>query len=132
VGVCAAVLAGVGGCSQHLPVYGKVIEGQIAFVGAVDGKDSRLSGPGLEGATVTARGTGGRSETTLSTATSNAKGEFKIDITDERALLTTVEFWGHKAGHVDARSTMPVPSSDRKLLVILPPAGSAGGGSGGR
>jgi hypothetical protein len=125
--ISAGLLAG--GCTQHLAVKGKVIGGQVAFVGAVDSKDERLSGPGLEGATVVARGTGTRSETTLATATSNPKGEFTLDVRDERSLLGTIEFRGRKAGHIDARATMPAPTSDRRLLVILPqgPTGAPGG-----
>jgi hypothetical protein len=130
---CGMVLLAAGpfgGCAHHPAVQGKVIRGEIAFVGAVDGKDPRLTGPGLEGATVTARGTGNRSELTLGAATSNARGEFGLSLSDQNALLSTVEFWGHKPGHMDARTTMPVPTSDRKLLVILPER--APGASGGR
>jgi hypothetical protein len=127
---CGVVLGAasiLGGCTQHLGVQGKVIAGEIAFIGAVDQKDPRLTGPGLEGATVSARGSGGTGS--VATATSNPKGDFTLNITDEKALLSSVEFWGHKAGYVDARGRMPVPGADRKLLVILPggPAGAPGG-----
>jgi hypothetical protein len=117
------------GCTQHMPLKGKVIQGSIAFIGAVDTQDPRLTGPGLEGATVTALGTGQRTGATVATATSNARGDFRLVIADERSLLGTVEFWGRKAGYLDARTTMAVPGSDRTLLVILPeaPAGASGG-----
>jgi hypothetical protein len=113
----------LGGCAHHPTVLGKVIPGEIAFIGAVDVSEARLDGPGLEGATVTARGTGSRSETTLGTAVSNARGEFAVSLSDQEVLLGTVEFWGHKPGYLAARTTMPVPTADRKLLVILPEGG---------
>jgi hypothetical protein len=114
----------LGGCGSAVRTQGKVIQGEISFIGGVSESDERLKGPGIAGASIAARGTGAQSSATLATATSGSAGEFSLSIQDQRVLMNPVEYWTRKDGYVDARATLPPLASDQRLLVILKPSSS--------
>jgi hypothetical protein len=123
------------GCQQQGNVHGKVIQGNVGFIGEVEGKDSRFAGPGLEGVRVTARSAEGpRRGREVGSGVTNAKGEFSLAVADQNAALYPIEFVASKEGFGDARQSMPMPPSGRRLLIILRPrdgvAGASGGGGG--
>ncbi len=121
----------LGGCQSDPTIAGKVIEGNMSFVGAVDDRDPRLEGPGLEGATITGIASAGPSEgATLGSITTDKKGEFKLPVRIQRALIYPIEFTASHPGYLDARQTMSSPGEGRKLLIMMRPRASGGGAAG--
>jgi hypothetical protein len=111
-----------------VPINGKVIAGNISFIGAVDPNDERLKGPGLSQATITGsaliENQGG---VDLGETTSDQKGSFRLNVREQRAFSRPAEFNVSKDGYITATAKMPLPSTDRRLLVILKP--ESGGGA---
>jgi hypothetical protein len=129
-------LTGLSGCGQQSNVRGKVIQGNLGFIGEVDHQDARFAGPGLEGVRVIARAAEGpRKGRQLSAGTTNAKGEFALSLGDQNAALYPMEFIASKDGYGDVRQTMPMPAGRRLLVIMRPrdgmgasaPAGDGGG-----
>jgi hypothetical protein len=126
----AVVVLPLAACSRGTTVSGKVIRGDVSFIGVVDPADPRLKQDGLEGAEVTARGSGTRADRILADTRSGKSGDFSVRIDDQEAIGRPAEFRAHLPAYADARQEMPIPASDRRLLVILKPmAAGAGGGA---
>ena len=129
--MCAVALGPIvlAGCQTGgaVPVKGKVIPGDISIIGAVDPNDERLNGPGLAGATITGstliENQGGLD---LGDATSDQKGVFRLNVREQKAFSRPAEFTVRKDGYIAATARMPLPSTDRRLLVILKPESSGG------
>jgi len=115
------------GCQQAAPVTGKVIRGDVSFIGVVEASDERLKLIGLQGAEVTATNdpNSPAAAAVLAKATSDAKGNFSLRIADQSTLTRATGFTAKKEGFLPASSAMPMPSEDRRLLVILKPMGPA-------
>lgn len=111
----------VGGCSSATSISGKVIRGDVSLVGAVDPKDPRLTSQGLGGAEVMLRGIGSHADRILGDAITSANGDFTIRIVEFDALTRPAEFKAHLAGYIDAKQEMPVPPSERRVLIVLKP-----------
>jgi hypothetical protein len=121
-----ALLLPLDACSRAVSVSGKVIRGDVNFIGAVDPADPRLKSDGLPGAEIAARGTGTRSDRILADAHSGKSGDFTLRIDDQDAMNQAAEFRAHLPGYGDASGTMGLPAPDRRLLVIVKPL-TAGG-----
>lgn len=124
LGLIPLALACLPGCAGHAAIEGRVVEGKVSYVGLVDPNDSRLKGEGgVPGATIAARtvveNQGGRS---LDQATSDAKGNFHLNVKDQSAFSRATEFNATKEGYITANGAVPFPPSDRRVLVILKPA----------
>ena len=123
--VWPCVLAGCQGGA--VPISGKVITGEISFMGAVAPGDERLKGPGIEGVTVSGRTVvDNQTGFDLGEVTSDAKGDFKLKVKEQKAFSRPAEFEATKPGYLAARGRMPLPPTDRRLLIVLrPEAGAA-------
>ena len=120
-GALALVLLSLAACSRAMTVSGKVIRGDVSFIGAVDPADPRLKQEGLEGAEVSARGSGVRANRILADTRSGKAGDFTVRIEDQEAMGYPAEFRAHLPAYADAVQPMPIPASDRRLLVVLKP-----------
>jgi hypothetical protein len=111
------------GCQPgSVTVTGKVIEGNISFAGVVDPTDERLKGGGLSDVTVSGRKVvDGQPGLGIGEAKSDHSGNFKIEVREQSAFMQQAQFTAHKDGYINAVNTMPLPSVDRRLLVILKP-----------
>jgi hypothetical protein len=125
VGVLSLLLP-LAACSRAIIVNGKVVRGDVSFIGSVDTNDPRLKQPGLDAVEVSARGTGSRSDRILSDTHSDSSGDFRLRIEDQEAISHTAEFRCHLPGYADARQEMDIPPPDRRLLVVLKPLSGGG------
>jgi hypothetical protein len=127
----SVLLPALVGCKNNVTVTGKVLEGPMSFIGAVDDQDPRLKEPGLEGVTISAVSESGpASGARLGTATSDKKGDFKLSVSNQRAMLYPIKFNASREGSIDANQTMSAPGTGRTVLVILRPRDSAPAGGG--
>ena len=124
ISAIAYTLAGCGGGATK--VVGKVIGGNISFVGVVDSSDARLKGDGIVGAHLVVRTRPDRDAAQVGQATSGPKGEFTIPVSDSAALLQPAEFTAEKEGYLRASTVMNVPPVDKRVLVILRSAPGTG------
>jgi hypothetical protein len=126
-----AVVMAIGGCQSKTGVMGRAIEGPTSMVLAVDGHDPRLKqdgAPPLADVEVSSRSEDGPSAgTSLGTTTSDKKGAFRLPVRDQKALIYPARFSASKPGYVPADQVMSVPPEGKQLLIILRPAGDAGG-----
>lgn len=115
------------GCRSGSTVTGKVIPGEVSFIGVVDASDKRLKDPGIPGVEVAAGTDPSRpvAAAVLGRGTSDKSGNVVVRIKDEGSYAGPFAFNATKDGYVPATGLMPIPSTDRRLLVILKPA-SAG------
>lgn len=110
------------GCSP-VTVKGKVIAGNLSVITAVATTDSRLEGEGVGGATISAVQEA-RSTVTL-TAVSDEEGVFAIPLKGDSALGQAMSFQVEAEGYLPARVTMPTPTPNESLLVVLKPIRSS-------
>ncbi|GAB5495156.1 MAG: hypothetical protein Phyf2KO_02360 [Phycisphaerales bacterium] len=110
------------GCSP-VTVKGKIIPGNLSVITAVPLSDSRLEGEGVAGATISAVQEA-RTSVTL-TAESNEQGEFTIPLKGDSALGQAMSFQVEAEGYLPARVTMPTPTPNESLLVVLKPIRSS-------
>lgn len=121
-----ALVLPLAACAGHNLVDGKVIEGKVSYVGLVDPNDERLAGPGLQGATISARTVvSGQPGVNLGQATSDAKGTFHLTVHEQTAFSRPTEFVARKDGYNAAMGAVPFPPSDKRVLVILQPEPNA-------
>jgi len=124
--LAAALLScAIVGCAAKAPVAGKVIEGDISFIGVVDPADERLNGPGIPGATIVVRGGDTPTALELAEVVSDRKGDFRLSIADQKALTRPAQFTADKEGYSRAVGVMSIPPQDRRLLIILKPMPAA-------
>lgn len=110
------------GCSP-VTVNGKIIAGNLSVITAVPVSDSRLEGEGVEGATISAVQEA-RATVTL-TAVSDEEGVFAIPLKGDSALGQAMSFQVEAEGYLPARVTMPTPTPNESLLVVLKPIRSS-------
>jgi hypothetical protein len=110
------------GCAP-VKVSGKVISGRLSVITAVPLSDPRLSGEGVVGAIVVANQEA-RQGTTL-TAVADANGVFSIPLKGDGALGQPITFKVEADGFLSAQVTMPTPTPNEKLLVVLKPLRSS-------
>jgi hypothetical protein len=111
------------GCASSAPVTGRVIPGDISFIGMVDPGDERLKSAGIPAVELVSTPDPGRTAAAaiLAKTTSDAKGDFKLKFSDPSIFSRPAAFAARKDGYVSASTVMPVPTEDRRLLVILKP-----------
>jgi hypothetical protein len=127
LGLIPLALGFLSGCAGHAAIEGRVVEGKVSYVGLVDPNDSRLKGEGgVAGAAISARtvveNQGGRN---LDQATSDAKGNFHLNVKEQSAFARPTQFNVTKEGYITADGAVPFPPSDRRVLIILKPAPGA-------
>ena len=114
------------GCKITHSIKGKVIQGNISFVGIVDQADERLKSEGLPDVDVAARAdVGSVGGYMFAQAETDPKGDFDLRFKDQHMFSKPVEFSAAKEGFRPARGQMHVPSNQRRLLIILAPGGAA-------
>lgn len=122
----AAALALLSGCQNSASIAGKVIQGDVSFIGVVDAGDERLKAPGLQGAEIAATTDprGGAGPAVLGKSTSGPQGDFGLRM-NQSTLTGSTGFTARRDGFAPASGVMPMPSEDRRLLVILKPLSPA-------
>ena len=108
----------LGACSP-VTVEGKVISGNLSVITSVIDGDARLEGGGIEGASIAAIREGRHLETM--TATSDEDGEFKFPLKSDAALSRPMTYKVTAEGFLPAQVTLPTPTPNEKLLVVLKP-----------
>lgn len=106
------------GCAP-VSVKGKIISGNLSVITSVPNSDSRLEGPGVEGATITA--VQEARETISLSATSDKDGLFSIPLKGDSALGQAMSFQVEAEGFLPARVSMPTPTPNETLLIVLKP-----------
>jgi hypothetical protein len=121
----AAATAALAGCmSPDTTVRGKVIEGKVSMVGAVQASDARLKGPGIEGVLITGkmdpvRRGGGQAFSGLS----GKDGLIEIKSNDLKVFSEEITVLATKDGYIPARQVIIVPAQGRKMLIVMQPTG---------
>lgn len=106
------------GCAP-VNVSGKVISGRLSVITAVPLNDTRLEGVGIAGANIKAQQEA-RQGTTL-TAVADEQGVFSIPLKGDGALGQPITFTVEAEGYLSAQVSMPTPTPNEKLLVVLKP-----------
>jgi len=128
VALAVLAVAPLAGCQTgaSMMITGKVITGNLSFIGAVDPSDERLKGAGVEGATISARKVvENQAGNAIGEIKSGKDGTFKLPVKDQSAFMRQTQIDATKEGYLGASATMPFPPADRRLLVILKPEGPA-------
>jgi hypothetical protein len=120
-----AALPGCGGGPAK--ISGKVIPGNVSFVGLADTSDERLKGDGIAGAKVGVYSEPEKGGTLVGQTTSDSRGNFTVSV-DAGSILRPAEFRAERDGYVTASTVMSIPPSNRQVLMIL----KAGGGGAGK
>lgn len=125
--IALAAAAALVGCAGKAIITGKVIQGDVSFMGVVDANDERLAKPGLAGAEVAVVSDPDRpaASSNLGQATSDATGAFSIKVSDQSAYMRPAGFSARKEGYISTTGVMALPPADRRLLVILQPVRSS-------
>jgi hypothetical protein len=115
-----ALLAACGPYKMH----GRVVEGDVSYIAVVDKEDPRLKGVGLEGVLLRAQiqpGTLGAK--TVSQETSDMAGNFSLPVDEWGAGLIDMEsgVLARRRGFKSAEGTFRLPSSGRRVLIVLAP-----------
>lgn len=105
-------------------VPGKVVAGDVSFIGVVNEGDSRLDAASKDtavaGAVVEITGTAGNVKgVNVGKATSDANGNFTIRLTDQDAVKGPASFRATAPEYLAAEATMLIPPSQRRVLVVL-------------
>ncbi len=114
-----AVLVGscvLGGCHASA-LRGKVIAGDVSFVGVVDATDQRLQNQGIPQATV--RATRTRGEQLGIVGRSDKEGGFTLKLPTASWVKEPLAIDVSRDGYMPARSARQVPPDDKRLLVVL-------------
>lgn len=118
--VAALTLASCGGYTLR----GRVIDGDISYATVVGANDERLSMPGVGGVTVTLETDPGRVKREfIGEAVSNPDGEFEIRVRKPGAgfLMYDAGIEARRRGYEGVRHMFPLPSSSKRLLIMLRP-----------
>jgi len=121
----AAGLAGIallGGCSSGYALRGKVVEGGISTIAAVDRADDRLAEQGVGDVQIRVyRDPGRLSQELAATGVSHADGSFEIAISafgagwmDEEWLIQT-----YREGYANAETVMRLPGDTVRRPVLI-------------
>lgn len=105
-------------------MQGRVVEGDVSYIAVVDKDDPRLKGIGLEGVLLRAQiEPGTLSAKTVAQETSDMKGEFALPVDEWGAGLIDMEgaVLARRRGFKSAEGTFKLPSSSRRVLVVLAP-----------
>ena len=117
--VSALVLSAfITGCAP-VKVTGKVISGRLSVITAVPLSDARLEGEGIALAQIIA--VQEARQGTVLTFTADANGMFSIPLKGDGALGQPITFDVEAEGYLPAQVTMPTPTPNQKLLVVLKP-----------
>jgi hypothetical protein len=120
----AALLAALQGCTTASTyIRGKVVVGERSFIGVVEASDPRLKSVGLAEADVQVTSTSGPAAgSMIGQARTDAKGDFSIGVENQQTLIYPAQFRASGPGYAEARQTMSVPPSERRVLIILRPS----------
>lgn len=122
--VACSLATFLAGCSA-VSFEGKVIEGSVGFVGAVDMADERFAGSGIAQAHIVVTASGARSTSeTVAQGYTDSDGAFSFWVSDETALRNGVEVTTKADGYFVTRGILVIPSGKKRALVILLPRSS--------
>lgn len=119
---CAAVLL-IPSCSGYT-LRGRVIEGDISYASVVNREDIRLGQRGVGGVTVsleTDPGTVKREFVGESVSDEDGEFEIRVDKAGAGFLIYDVGVEARRRGYEGVRHMFRLPSSSRRLLVVLRP-----------
>lgn len=105
-------------------MHGRVVEGDVSYIAVVDEADPRLNGVGLEGVLLRAQlDPGTLSTKTVSQETSDAAGNFSLPVDEWGAGMLDMEsaVLARRRGFKSAEGTFKLPSSGRRVLIVLAP-----------
>lgn len=127
IAALAVALSALAACSSpNSTVRGKVIEGSVSLIGAVQGNDPRLTGPGIEGALITGRLDQVRRGGGLAfTGMSGKDGVINIKASDLRVFSEEITVIATRDRYAPARQVLVIPSQGRQMLIVLQPTGAA-------
>ena len=123
---CVATAAGLCGCSPYI-VQGKVIEGDVSYIAVVDASDARLQGRGLSGASVEIWTDPEKlNRRRVATNVSDSDGSFSLPFGETGAgvLDYEVSVLARREGYSGAEIITPLPSSSKRLLIMMKPGAS--------
>ena len=111
------------GCSKYA-LRGKVVDGPVSSIMVVDQHDPRLQQPGLNGASVEVivdPASLGRKR--LPVVTSEDDGTFAAPVGEPGAgfLQYDIRVLSQMKGRQTAERELPLPGSDKRLLIVLSP-----------
>jgi hypothetical protein len=131
IGLAAWCVAFLGGCVSPDPMLkGKVIEGKVSLIGAVESTDPRMTGPGIEGVRILGRFDPLRRGGAVAVEGLSGKdGVIELKVTNLRAFSEEVQIGATKDAFAPAREVLVLPSGTRRLLIVLQPIGAAHPGS---
>lgn len=109
--------------SQDMKVRGKVIEGKVSLIGAVEGNDPRLAGPGVEGVLITGKMDVRRGGGQAFSGMSGKDGLIDIKSSHLKVFSEEITVLATKDGYIPARQVMVVPTQGRKILIVVQPTG---------
>lgn len=116
---CIAVSLGLSACSS-MQVAGRVVPGAISYVGVVDGSDSRLSVPGLQGVEVRISApSGSGSNENYGRAMTKADGSFTIKLDSSNWPTDRVHVRATVTDYAAARGLVFLPTEGKKLLILM-------------
>ena len=114
------------GCAATTSMTGKVIQGGVGFVGVVDATDERFKSDGVAGVKVTVTKNPQEGGMRIGEATTDAKGNFNVVISDQSALIRPAGIAASGPGYQPASGVMNIPPKAQRVLIIVRPAGSSG------
>lgn len=100
-------------------IRGTVFSGEVGIIAAVPAGDKRLNDPGLPGVKVRVLQTG-RSGAVVERTTDD-QGRFSIPLEGTGALGSPMTIEASHAGHAFASESMPTPTQDTRVLIMLQP-----------
>ena len=117
-----AIGAALVGCGSAYQLRGKVIEGDISFIAVVSSDDPRLDGPGVPGVSIMLVSDPNKlNKETLGEVVSSGDGSFTIgvDLVGAGFFKYDAGISADRKGFEHAMSQFRLPSSDRRVLIIL-------------
>ncbi|KAA0214328.1 MAG: hypothetical protein DYG94_07575 [Leptolyngbya sp. PLA3] len=111
----ACLLTGCGG----MTVAGKVLPGEISYVGIVDHSDTRLKELGVGQVSLHIEPPVGSGSGAIATATSKPDGSFKITIPTETWSTDRVQVRAMIDGYATARGLVYLPREGQSLLILM-------------
>lgn len=126
--VLILLVAGLTACNGGYRMEGKVVAGLSSAVVVVGKNDSRLQQPGLEGATISVMlDPESMDPKNVGADVTDMQGNFGLPINEPGAGFLEYEaaLSVQSKGHKDLWWKLPLPGSDKRLLIIMEP-GSGG------
>ena len=117
------ILSLLAACSP-IVVKGKVIRGGLSMAATVPASDERLGDAGIKGVTIEAAQQGRLGE--VVTATSRNDGSFSIPLKGNGSLSLPMTVKVTADGYLPAEVTLPTPTPEARLLVVLKPMRRSG------